>query len=65
MLQTLMSVLRALIGVTRTVTTTSAPTPAAVTLDTDSMLMDLLVMVSYTHSDASRWSFWELTLSDI
>ena len=43
-----MSVLRVLTYVPRTATTTSAPTPAAVTLDTDSMLMDLLVMVILT-----------------
>ena len=45
-MQTLMSVPRGLTCVSITVTTTSAPTPAAVMMDLDSMLMDLLAMVS-------------------
>ena len=42
----LMSVLKAFTNVTRIVTTILAPTVAAVTLDTDCMLMDLVVMVN-------------------
>ena len=47
-IQTLMSVPRVLTCALRTVTTTSAPTPAAVILDIDYKLMEGLVLVSHS-----------------